>query len=328
MTSTPASEVLFEEALGFLIEHNGYLGDQWKDDPFGTASWKILDKRIKALGLSIKREEALSYVGRAIKAMEMSPRSIYICRGPNCKNLSPPVERNSVAHLPTQTTGCQGTCDFSPRAALRFDGSQRDFRNLDANNWKDLLSLGANAFRAGTLLVENDPTRDLQFDPRHPEPSPNLRNLEFLLGHFRGEGHYGETNRLFSKEVVGNWVAGGSALALKMQVSYPLASGGVDSHQALVIMGHQRNTDEYIGHAWTDSGGSLEYRYRIDRESGAVVFSDQSPEHDKTDQKAKKTLVPKDQGYEEQLEICDDSGRVSIYSSVLLKRAGSPTIGI
>ncbi len=322
MVEAIPNDSLTKEALGLLIEQNGYLGDGWTSNPFETESWELLRKRFETLGIKVNPKEALDSVRQASEAMKMAPRCLYVCRGRKCEHFTPPANTDERASLAIKETGCQGSCEFSPRAALRFDGNQKDFRNLDATTWQDLLTLGSIASHSGTLLVDNDPALELQFDPMHSDSTTDLTTLGFLVGHFRGEGYYGKDKRPFSKEVIGSWVAKGTALALRMSVSYPLALGGIDSHQAFVVIGFKAKDGEYIGNAWTDSGESLEYRYEIDDQSGALIFSDSSPEHGKG-LSARKSLVPEKRGYEERLEIWDDSSEVSLYSMVLLKRINS-----
>ena len=50
-----------------------------------------------------------------------------------------------------------------------------------------------------------------------------MQPLEFLLGHFRGEGRYAMTDYVFQKELLGSFEAGGRFIALRMHATYPLA---------------------------------------------------------------------------------------------------------
>ena len=66
-----------------------------------------------------------------------------------------------------------------------------------------------------------------------------MKPLEFLLGHFRGEGRYAMVEYAFQKEVIGSFEAGGRFIALRMDASYPLADGRKDVHKAFVIVGSE-----------------------------------------------------------------------------------------
>jgi len=313
-----AHQAAIDEALGVLLEYGGHLGDSEDSGaPELPDPWK---ERILRSGAALSESVALEALEKASARFEADPRAIYRCRGETCRRLDPDPLAQPPDALRLRTSGCQGHCEAAPRATLCFDGAQRAFGPLDDRAWQKINELLRRAQREDTLLVDDDPTLDFSFDPVHAHSAPDLSDFEFLVGNFRGEGHYGETERPFRKQVAGRWVAGGSAIALRMEVAYPLPGGGIDAHQGLVVIGAERSGDDFLGHAWTDGGSCLEYRYQIDAQSGALVFSDRPPGHGHSARRARKLLVPRSGGYEERLEVEDAAGEYSTYSSLILIR--------
>jgi hypothetical protein len=107
----------------------------------------------------------------------------------------------------------------------------------------------------GALLIDAGAAQRFRFDPVHDggKPSARLKSLEFLLGHFRGEGRYAMADYNFQKEVIGSFEAGSRFIALRMDASYPLADGRKDVHRALVIVGSETSAGENHGariHRW------------------------------------------------------------------------------
>lgn len=313
-----AHQAAIDEALGMLLEYGGHLGDP--EDLAGRALPAPWEERILQSGGGFSESVAREALRQATARFEANPRAIYRCRGETCRRLDPDPLTHPPDELPLRTSGCQGHCEAGPRATLCFDGAQRAFGPLDHEAWLKIDQLLRRAQREDTLLVDDDPTRDFSFDPVHAHSTPDLSDFEFLVGNFRGEGHYGESERPFRKQVAGRWVAGGSAIALRMEVAYPLPGGGVDAHEGLVVIGAERSGDDFLGRAWTDGGSCLEYRYQIDPDSGALVFSDRPPGHGHSARRARKLLVPQPGGYEERLEVEGESGGFSTYSTLVLRR--------
>jgi hypothetical protein len=158
---------------------------------------------------------------------------------------------------------------------------------------------------------------DLVHDPK--EYRIPLRPFRFLLGDFRGEGRYTGSNNVFQKELRGSWEAGGRFLALRMSVTYPLAGGRRDIHEALVIVGAQEASGPFEAHAYTDSG--LVQRYQLEWNNNTVSFADRLPtEHGSTIRRARKSLTPTSDGFEERVDVDWGDGTFALYSVVQMQR--------
>ena len=117
--------------------------------------------------------------------------------------------------------------------------------------------------------------------------------------------------------MIGSWQAGGAAIILRMAVAYPLQEGGVDVHEAFVLIAPHQDHNRLVGRAVTDGGRYIEYLYRIDLSSGSIEFDDQSPDHGDSDGKVCKTLTPIKEGYVEVLEV---EGIEAEYSRIVMHR--------
>jgi hypothetical protein len=164
-----------------------------------------------------------------------------------------------------------------------------------------------------------------RFDPVHDhlKPSVHLTPLQFLLGHFRGQGKYTMTPYTFHKEVIGTPAAGGRFIALRMGVSYPLVDGRTDVHNALVMVGAQASPDRFIAHAYTDAG--IFRRYSVEGTEGGLKFDDLPPGHANQWRRARKVLRPTPAGFEEQLEVDGGEGFVPYYIISMRRVAGRPS---
>jgi len=160
-------------------------------------------------------------------------------------------------------------------------------------------------------------TTDLVHDPE--EYRLLLRRFCFLLGHFRGEGHYTHGNNLFYKQLRGTWEAGGRFLASRMSVTYPLADSRQDIHEALVIIGARGTSGPFEAHAYTDSG--LIQTYQLEWIGNTVSFADRPPtEHGNKIQRARKSLTPTLDGFEERVDVDWGDGAFAPYSIVRMQR--------
>jgi len=100
-------------------------------------------------------------------------------------------------------------------------------------------------------------TTDLVHDPE--ENRVPLQKLRFLLGRFRGEGRYTKGTGVFYKETRGTWEAGGRFIGLRMNVTYPLADGRRDIHEAFVMVGAGSTLASFEAQAYTDGGIIMNY---------------------------------------------------------------------
>jgi hypothetical protein len=151
-------------------------------------------------------------------------------------------------------------------------------------------------------------------DPVHEHGKPDAQSkaLQFLVGHFRGEGCCATNGYKFQKEVVGTWEAGGRFIVLRMAASYPLADGRKDTHRALVVVGPKPASRDITGRAYTDGGGICEYE--VERQGQALLFDDASPDHTRDWKGSRKLLEPTNEGFEERLEVDAGEGFFTYYS--------------
>jgi hypothetical protein len=158
---------------------------------------------------------------------------------------------------------------------------------------------------------------DLVHDPE--ERRQALQPLWFLLGAFRGEGHYVNRSSSFEKEVTGSWEAGGRFLGVRMSVVYPLADGRKDIHEALVLIGPPAHDGLFVAHAYTDGGAIVEYRLAY--EDGILSFADRAPsEHGLQVARARKFFTPMVYGFEERLDIDRGGRQLEAYSVIAMRR--------
>jgi hypothetical protein len=227
-----------------------------------------------------------------------------------------------VGHLKASVTECQGPCKQAPIATLRIGERCAMFAQVhNLCDWEAVLDYANRATNAGTLLVDPAGAQAFVFDPVH-EPhrgSVALQRLSFLVGHFRGNGRYAHRDGTFHKEVIGTWKAGGRFIGVRMAVTYPLADGRHDVHQALVLVGYEAGAGVYEARAYTDSGTTRDYTLALDGDR--VVFSDRVPGHGVSAARARKILMPRAEGYDEVLEIQPESEPFRPYSVVELRTA-------
>ena len=210
-------------------------------------------------------------------------------------------------------TGCQGPCKQAPVLALRIGDKQEVFAEVASDeDWRAVLKFAKAAVHANSLLVDTGAAEQFRLDPVHDhgKPSAHMKPLEFLLGHFRGEGRYAMADYAFQKEVIGSFEAGGRFISLRMDASYPLADGRKDVHKAFVVVGSEP-TGQISAHAYTDGGAMREYA--IERHDDNLEFADVPPGHASEWKRARKILRPTADGFEERLEVDPGDGFVPYY---------------
>ena len=152
-----------------------------------------------------------------------------------------------------------------------------------------------------------------------PKPQPRLlQQLEFLVGHFQGDGSYAKGGRRFHKEAVGAWEASGQFLSLRMR-------GGLSSQRRpfgcarslcdVRLECHQPPARSPRIHRW---GGVVDYELAHDGRS--LSFPDRPPRHQSHAKRARKILSPCETGFEERLEVDFGTGEFEAYSLVLMQR--------
>jgi hypothetical protein len=172
--------------------------------------------------------------------------------------------------------------------------------------------------------VPPDAAQPFRFDPVHDHGSGSgpLQQLQFLLGHFQGNGVFADGTNCFQKEVVGAWEVAGRFLALRMGVTYPLVDGHKDAHTALAMIGVHPDTGDMTARVYTDGGAMHDYRLEV--VGDAIMFADR-PEahHNVAATRARKILHPTAYGFEERLELDRGTGNFEPYYIVPMHRTTS-----
>jgi len=288
-------------AAGLLVKGQGL----WTD-----SALQQFRHFLKLHRLSPSEDELQSALRRAQHGYAGGDKRLYVCSAqPCCTKIEFDISAAALATLsqeiglPITKTGCQGPCKQAPVLSLRIGNKQEMFAEVAADiDWRAVLKYAQAAVRAGTLLVDTGAAEKFRFDPvhDHEKPSAHMQPLEFLLGHFRGEGRYAMIDYVFHKEVIGSFEAGGRFIALRMDASYPLADGRKDVHKAFVIVGAEP-AGTITAHAYTDGG--LVREYAIERSDGYLEFADVPPGHASQWKRARKILRPTADGFEEHLEV-------------------------
>lgn len=298
-------------ASGFLVKTEG----AWTE-----AALAQFRHFLKLRRLTPSNDELLRALNRANQAYASGPNRLFVCTAqPCCDKINFDVSDSELARLSAEIggqiskTGCQGPCKQAPVISLRVGDKQEMFAEVASDEaWRAVLKYAQAAVRAGTLLVDTGGAEKFRFDPVHDDekPSAHMQPLEFLLGHFRGEGKYAMTDYVFHKEVLGSFEAGGRFIALRMDATYPLADGRKDVHKAFVIVGAEP-AGTITAHAYTD-GGAVR-KYAIAHNERELEFADVPPGHASQWKRARKILRATADGFEERLEVDPGDGFVPYY---------------
>jgi len=304
------SELAFH-ASGFLVRTQG----AWTDGALAQFRHFLKLRRLEPTA-----DELAQALASAKREYSFSNHGLYLCAAqPCCNKINYQVSEAELSRLsseigaPITKTGCQGPCKLAPVLALRIGDKQEVFAEVTSDDdWRAVLKFAHAAVRANSLLVDTGAAEKFRFDPvhEHEKPSAHLKPLEFLLGHFRGEGRYAMADYAFSKEVIGSFEAGGRFIGLRMDASYPLADGRRDVHKAFVIVGAE-TTGQIKARAYTDGGVVREYA--IERHDENLEFADTPPGHASQWKRARKILRPTVDGFEERLEVDPGDGFVPYY---------------
>jgi hypothetical protein len=283
-----------------------------------------LDRR----GLVPTEGEVLAALERARQLFFAGNARLFLCLGRPCRerarfDVSEQTLRRleEECALPISPTECQGPCKQAPVATLRVGQRCEMFIQFTRPaDWQIVLNFATCAATAGTLLINPGEAQAFRFDPVHApkRPSVLVQRLQFLLGQFRGEGQYVSGTVRFQKEMVGSLEAGGRFISLRMGVTYPLADGKKDIHEALVMVGVNPATDQLEGRAYTDGG--FVHDYQLELQEDAVLFADRPPRHVVGATRARKMLRPTDEGFEERLEVDRGTGHFEPYSVIHMHR--------
>ena len=297
--------------LGLLVKGQG----SWTDAALAQFRHFLKPRRVEPT-----ESELLESLQRVKRDYSAGNHHLYLCAAQPCCNvvqfdisdaaLDPLSGEIGVA---ISKTGCQGPCKQAPVLSLRIGDKQETFAEVATeDDWRAVLKFVQAATQANTLLVDSGAAEKFRYDPVHDhgKPSAHMKPLEFLLGHFRGEGRYAMIDYSFHKEVIGSFEAGGRFIALCMDASYPLADGRNDVHKAFVIVG-PGPLGNITAHAYTDGG--LVREYAIERRESGLEFADVPPGHASQWQRARKILRPTADGFEERLEVDAGDGYVPYY---------------
>jgi hypothetical protein len=302
---------LLHHAAGFVVRTQG----NWTDGALAQFRHFLKLRRLEP-----SNEELAQALAQAKQEYFSGNQRLFVCAAqPCCNAVNYDVSESSLSRLGHDIgaiivkTGCQGPCKQAPVLALRIGDKQQVFAEVAREeDWRAVLKYARAAVHANSLLVDTGAAEQFRFDPVHnnDKPSAHIKPLEFLLGHFRGEGRYAMTDYAFDKEVIGSFEAGGRFLALRMDAAYPLADGRKDVHKALVVVGSEPS-GAISAHAYTDGG--MVRAYAIERRDGILEFADVPPGHASQWKRARKTLRPTLEGFEERLEVDPGDGFVPYY---------------
>jgi len=103
-----------------------------------------------------------------------------------------------------------------------------------------------------------------------------------------------------------------------MRVRYPLPDGREDTHHALVIMAVNPDTGRLEARSYTDGGSLLDFD--LEMNDGALLFEDRVPTHEIEITRARKSVVPTQEGFEERLEIDRGAGTLEPYYTIRMER--------
>jgi hypothetical protein len=223
--------------------------------------------------------------------------------------------------VPISKSGCQGPCKQAPVMSLRVGNRSEIFAQVvSAQDWQTILTFAKVARQNDTMLIDAGPAEQFRYDPvhNHGRPAAHLKPLQFLLGHFRGEGKYAMAPYSFHKELIGTMEAGGRFIALRMDVAYPLTDGRHDVHKALVIAGTEPLSGKIAAHAYTDGG--IIRQYLVQNRQNRLEFEDQPPGHEKRWARARKILQPTENGFDESLEVDTGSGDFIPYYVIAMRK--------
>jgi hypothetical protein len=322
MLTNSTNELEFH-AAGFIVKVNGAWTDQ---------ALEQFRHFLKLRNLDPSETELLAVLRQSQEAYSHGPARISICGAEPCRakigfDVSDAALRRASGEtgMPISVTGCQGPCKQAPILSLRVENRGMFFAQVaTTDDWQAIQRFAREAQAARTLMIDAGAAETFRFDPvhRHAKPPVHLKPLQFLLGHFRGEGKYAMTSYTFHKEVVGTREAGGRFIALRMGVSYPLLDGNTDVHNAFVIVGAQPSAGNFFAHAYTDAGIFREYS--VEGNERELRFADQPPGHANQWRGARKILRPTMQGFDERLEVDGGEGFIPYYTISMRRVAPLP----
>ncbi|MBM3225942.1 MAG: (2Fe-2S) ferredoxin domain-containing protein [Candidatus Tectomicrobia bacterium] len=311
-------------ALGFVAQMQG----SWTEEALGT-----LRAELARQGLTPTEDEMSAALTQAHEHFFAGPAHLLVCMGRPCHHrqkfdASEAAMRQGldVSRVQLSTTECQGPCKQAPVATLRVGSRSTMFAQFVREaDWQAVRGFAQRAAGAGTLLTARGTAEAFEFDPvhEHAPVSAVLRKLQFLLGHFAGEGKEVTRPEPFQKELLGSWEAGGRCIALRMGVTYALADGRKDTHNAFVAIGLNPETDGIEARAYTDGGAIHDFHLQL--EGDMLLFTERPDVHaHRTARQARKVFRPTEYGFEERLEVDLGDGHFIPHYVIAMQRV-TPT---
>lgn len=308
-------------ALAFVVQVQG----SWTDE--ALQGWRTELARLK---LTPTEPELSAALAHAQEHFSQGPAHLFLCMGRPCHrrqkfDASDQALRQGIdeSRLLLSLTECQGPCKQAPIATLRVGQRSTMFAQFAQEaDWHAVRGFAQRAATAGTLLIEPGTADPFEFDPvhDHDKGSVPLRKLQFLLGHFQGEGREVTRPEPFQKELMGTWEVAGRCIALRMGVTYPLADGRKDTHSAFVAIGVNPTTEGIEARAYSDGGEVHDFQLQLD---GDTIMFDERPSVHHTAQRARKILRPTATGFEERLEVDHGEGRFETHYIITMQRLAS-----
>lgn len=322
-TATAEAPDLDALSLAFVVQMQG----AWTPQALETFRAQIARQ-----GWTPGAQELDAALQRARQQFDSGTAHLFLCMGRPCQQRqkfdasSQALRQVAETHpLEVTPTACQGPCKQAPVATLRV-GQRCEMlaQFMRQNDWQTVVDFAGRAAAAGTLLVDPGEAQTFRFDPVHDHETASgpLQKLQFLLGHFQGDGKFVDGTDCFQKEALGSWEANGRFLALRMGVTYPLADGRKDTHTAFAVIGVNPDSGELDARVYTD-GGAL-HDYHLELEGDTVMFSDRPEAHHEVQAtRARKVLSPTPDGFEERLELDRGTGQFETYYRVPMRRQRS-----
>jgi hypothetical protein len=317
--STRSTTDLEFHASGFIVRVHG----SWTD-----ASLKEFRHFLHLREFEPTDDQLMAVLARAKQQYLQGESRLSLCDAQPCRaRIGFDVSEDALKRVakdlavPISKTGCQGPCKQAPVVSVRVGDRSEMFAQVRSReDWQIILNFVKAVRQSGTLLIDAGQAEQFRFDPVHVhhKPGTHLKPLQFLLGHFRGEGKYAMVPYSFQKEVIGTMEAGGRFIALRMDVAYPLTDGQIDVHKALVIAGAELSSGKIAAHAYTDAG--LIREYAVEKRKAWLEFEDQPPGHEKQWARARKILQPTETGFEERLEVDPGGGNFTPYYVIQMRK--------
>jgi hypothetical protein len=317
-STKPTTDLEFH-ASGFMVKVHG----SWTD-----TSLKQFRHFLRVRRLEPAHDQLMALLANARQQYLNGQARLSLCHAQPCRaRIGFDTSDDALEHVakeldvPISKTGCQGPCKQAPIVSLRVGNRSEMFAQVSSpEDWQIILNFVKAVRQSGTLLIDAGQAEQFRFDPvhAHRKPDAHLKPLQFLLGHFRGEGKYAMVPYSFQKEVIGTMEAGGRFIALRMDVAYPLTDGQIDVHKALVIAGAELSSGKIAAHAYTDGG--LVREYSVENRKAWLEFEDQPPSHEKQWTRARKILQPTETGFEERLEVDPGGGNFTPYYVIQMRK--------